>query len=157
MAKGKKSKATPRRRRRSISGMGGGNITTLLSMVGGAVIGRIAAKKLEGKIDGKILNAGMAVAGYFGGNMVRNPILKGMATGVAITGTVGVLSSMGVISAISGTEDIQLEYVSGDDPLAELAGADNDTFANMNGLNDEGTFSGTDELSILSGDMDDEY
>ena len=154
MAK-RKTKKTTSRRRRSISGVGGGNVTQLLSMVAGAVAGRIVAKQLEGKAKPAIVNGGIAAAGYFGSGMVKNPMFKGLLTGMAIIGAVGALQSTGVISAISGVDDnLQLEYMSGTDNLDVLAGDDEDQFANMNGLNDAGTYSGTDELSILAGDED---
>lgn len=148
--KSHKRKST-HRRRRSHMGATGGTMTTMLSMVAGAVAGRILQSKLSSKVDPKILAVGQIAVGLVLPRFVKNKFVAGIGTGMVINGGVTALSQFGVISAVAGigAADYALDYVSGTDNLSVLAGDDE------MGFMDEGTFSGTDNLSVIAGDYED--
>jgi hypothetical protein len=144
-------KSTHRRRRSGMGAVGTGNMTTLLSMVAGAVVGRVITTKLSDKINPKILAVGQVAVGLFLPKMVKNKFVAGMGAGMAVNGGVFALQSFGVISAISGIgADYSLDYVAGTDNLSVIAGDDD-----YMGVTDQGIFSGSDPLSVLAGDMED--
>jgi len=143
-----KRKHTSRRRRHSMSGVGGG-MTNVLAMVAGAVAGRVLQSKLESKVNPKILAAGQIALGIFLPKMVKNKIAAGIGAGMVVNGGVTALNQFGVISAVSGMADYSLDYVSGTDNLSILAGGV--------GVTDQGIMTGdsTDRLSVVAGDMED--
>ena len=146
-------KSTSKRRRRSSMGATGSNVTTMLSMVAGAVAGRILQSKLSQKIDPKYVAIGQIAAGIFLPKIVKNKFVAGIGTGMVINGGVTVLNSFGVIQAVAGmagVDDTQLEFVAGDD-LSVIAGENEDYM----GVSDQGIFSGTDPLSVIAGDFED--
>jgi len=149
--KSHKRKST-HRRRRSHMGATGGTMTTMLSMVAGAVAGRILQTKLSSKVDPKILAVGQIAVGLMLPRFVKNKIAAGIGTGMVVNGGVTALSQFGVISAVAGigAADYALDYVSGTDNLSVLAGDDDDM-----GFVDQGVFSGTDNLSVIAGDYED--
>jgi hypothetical protein len=131
----------------------GSGVTTLLSMVAGAVAGRILQSKLSTKIDPKIVAVGQIAAGIILPKIVKNKFVAGIGTGMVVNGGVTVLNSFGVIQAVAGmagVDDTQLEYVAGDD-LSVIAGENEDYM----GVTDQGIFSGTDPLSVIAGDFED--
>lgn len=146
----KRRKKSYSRRRRSIGAVGSKtDMTSILYMVGGAVAARVITAKMGSKINPKILAAGTIGAGLILPRFVKGKAIAGIGSGMAVSGAVSLLQSTGVISAISGVgQDVEMEYLSGTDPLAEIAGLDEV------GVIDEGTMSGDDTLSILSGDFD---
>ena len=154
MARRKSSKKrTTRRRKSSYMGATGSNVTTMLSMVAGAVAGRILQSKLSTKIDPKIVAVGQIAAGIILPKIVKNKFVAGIGTGMVVNGGVTVLNSFGVIQAVAGmagVDDTQLEYVAGDD-LSVIAGENEDYM----GVTDQGIFSGTDPLSVIAGDFED--
>jgi hypothetical protein len=145
MARKRKTKKYSRRRR-SMSGVGATkNVTGILSMVAGAVIGKVIATKMQDKVNSKILAGGQIAAGILLPRFVKGPIVAGIGTGMVINGAVTGLQSFGVISAINGfvgADEVAYEYMSGTDELQTLAGDDS--------YLDEGTMSGTDELSTIA-------
>ena len=144
-----KRKHTSRRRRHSMSGIGGG-MTNVLAMVAGAVAGRVLQSKLESKVNPKILAAGQIALGIFLPKMVKNKIAAGIGAGMVVNGGVTALNQFGVISAVSGMvgADYSLDYVAGTDNLSILAGGV--------GVTDQGIMTGdVDRLSVLAGDMED--
>ena len=149
--KSHKRKST-HRRRRSHMGATGGTMTTMLSMVAGAVAGRILQSKLSSKVDPKILAVGQIAVGLVLPRFVKNKFVAGIGTGMVINGGVTALSQFGVISAVAGigAADYALDYVSGTDNLSVLAGDDSDM-----GFTDQGIFSGADNLSVIAGDYED--
>jgi len=149
--KSHKRKST-HRRRRSHMGATGGNMTTILSMVAGAVAGRILQSKLSSKVDPKIVAVGQIAVGLMLPRFVKNKIAAGIGAGMVVNGGVTTLSQFGVISAVAGigAADYALDYVSGTDNLSVIAGDDSDM-----GFTDQGIFSGTDNLSVIAGDYED--
>ena len=144
-----KRKHSSRRRRHSMSGTGAG-MTQALSMIAGAVAGRILQSKLESKVNPKILAFGQIAAGVFLPKLVKNKFVAGVGTGMIVNGGVTVLNQFGVISAVSGlgAADYSLDYVSGTDNLTAIAGI---------GVTDQGIMTGaeSDRLNIVAGDMED--
>jgi hypothetical protein len=131
----------------------GSGVTTMLSMVAGAVAVRIFKSKLSQKIDPKIVAVGQIAAGIILPKIVKNKFVAGIGTGMVVNGGVTVLNSFGVIQAVAGmagVDDTQLEMVSGDD-LSVIAGENEDYM----GVTDQGIFSGTDPLSVIAGDFED--
>jgi hypothetical protein len=150
----KKRKKTTTRRRRSSRGMGaiGSGLGAVLPMVVGAVAGRIIANKLAGKASAAVLGAGQIGAGLVLPMVVKNNFVKGIGTGMIINGSLSLAQSTGVISAISGIGEMEVDFISGDDTLE---GTDElSTIASV-GYYDEGTMSG--DLSVIAGDMEDMY
>jgi len=124
MAKRRHHKKRTHRRRSSMSGTGG-TIGSVVSMLAGAVVGKIAVNKLASGLDPK-MQAGAQIAVGFGVNrFVKNPFVKGMGTGMMIGGGLQALTSFGVISAISGIgAGVEVDYMSGDDEMSGFAGDD---------------------------------
>lgn len=149
--KSHKRKSTHRRRRHHM-GATGSNMTTILSMVAGAVAGRILQTKLSSKVDPKIVAVGQIAVGLMLPRFVKNKIAAGIGSGMIVNGGVTALSQFGVISAVAGigAADYALDYVSGTDNLSVLAGDDSDM-----GFADQGIFSGADNLSVIAGDYED--
>jgi hypothetical protein len=108
-----------------MSGMGamGGNLTTVLSMVGGAVIGRILQSKLESKVNPKLLAGGQVAVGLFLPKFVKSKLGAGLGAGMVVNGGVTLLNQFGVISAISGT-DTDVEYIGAYDYSDDMGYAD---------------------------------
>jgi hypothetical protein len=146
MAKRRKKTTTRRRRSRGIGAIGGG-LGAVLPMVVGAVAGRIIANKLSGKVNGTILGAGQIGAGLVLPMVVKNNFVKGIGTGMIINGSLSLAQSTGVISAISGLGEMEVDFINGSDSTDELS-----TIASV-GYYDEGTMSG--DLSVIAGDMED--
>lgn len=129
----------------------GGGLGAVLPMVVGAVAGRIIANKLSGKVNSTILGAGQIGAGLVLPMVVKNNFVKGIGTGMIINGSLSLAQSTGVISAVSGVGEMEVDFISGSDESSEL-----DSIASV-GYYDEGTMSGSADLSIISGDMEDMY
>lgn len=157
MARRKKHHAKRRTHRRKHSGMGaiGGNLTTVLSMVGGAVIGRILQSKLESKVNPKILAGGQIAVGMFLPKFVKSKLGAGIGAGMVVNGGVTLLNKFGVISAISGA-DSEVEYISGYD--TEMGYAESSIAGDM-GEYGEGAYG--DEMgyaeSVIAGDEYSDY
>lgn len=142
-----------RRRRHSMSGVGGG-MTNVLAMVAGAVAGRLVQNKLQDKVNPKLVAAGQIAAGIFLPKFVKNKFVAGIGTGMIVNGGVTLANQFGVVSAISGmvgADEYSLDYVSGTDSLNVIAG---DESGDM-GYTDQGIMTGTDSLSVVAGDMED--
>lgn len=154
MAKRRKKTTTRRRRSRGMGAIGSG-LGAVLPMVVGAVAGRIIANKLSGKVNSTVLGAGQIGAGLVLPMVVKNNFVKGIGTGMIINGSLSLAQSTGVISAISGVGEMEVDFISGDEDTME--GTDNLQSIASVGYYDEGTMSGTDDLSIISGDMEDMY
>jgi hypothetical protein len=159
----KRKKVTHRRRsRRSMGAIGTGQMGSVISMIAGAVVGKVIANKVPSTVNPKIVAAGTVVAGFMLPKFVKNKFVAGMGSGMIVVGALNGLTSFGVISAISGVGDgIEVDYMgnydgedmSGTDQLQSIAGSyDYDEM----GLIDEGTMSGSADLSILSGYDNDE-
>lgn len=152
MARRKKHHAKRRTHRRKRSGMGaiGGNLTTVLSMVGGAVIGRILQSKLESKVNPKILAGGQVAVGMFLPKFIKSKLGAGIGAGMVVNGGVTLLNKFGVISAISGA-DSEVEYISGYD--GEDMGYAESVIAGDYG---EGSYGDGDDMgyaeSVIAGD-----
>jgi hypothetical protein len=105
----KQTKKTPARRRRRVSGIGGGDlINTLAGALGGFVVGNMASGKLFPNLDPKIKGAALAGASiFFLPKLVGNTaIAKGAVLGLALSGGVVVLKSLGVISGIGNKPEM---------------------------------------------------
>jgi len=156
----RRKRKVSRRRGRRMSGVGSVG-TNVLSMVAGAVIGRVIQNRFSSKINPKILAAGQVGLGLVLPKVVKNKFAAGVGTGMIVSGALSGLQSFGVISAISGLADgVQVDYMGemddtmdGTDRLQEIAG-DMDT--DGIGLADPGIMSGSDSIAILSGDEFDE-
>jgi hypothetical protein len=150
----RKRKKTSRRRRSRVGAIKGGNITSILGIVAGAVAGRLVAKKVLPNVDEKIKNAGVIALGAFGMPMIlKSELGKAIGNGMIASGGAGLLGSF--IPAIAGVEEDFLEFPvqvgEVDDDISVISGDDV-----MAGAND--VMAGDDELAILSGmDEDDEY
>jgi hypothetical protein len=127
----------------------GGNLTTVLSMVGGAVIGRILQSKLESKVNPKILAGGQVAVGMFLPKFIKSKLGAGIGAGMVVNGGVTLLNKFGVISAISGA-DSEVEYISGYD--SEMGYAE----SVIAGEYGEGAYGDGDEMgyaeSVIAGD-----
>jgi len=156
MARRRSTKRKTTRRKRSHMGATGGNFTTMLSMVAGAVAGRILQSKLQDKVNPKILAGGQVVAGMFLPKLVKNKIGAGLGAGMIVNGGVTLLNSFGVISAISGDGAMvsyEDESMSGSADIQTIAGDDDDM-----GYDDYGTMSGgSSDISIIAGEDDYDY
>lgn len=147
----RKKHTKKRHSRRKHSGMGaiGGGVTSILSIVAGAVIGKVVAKRLESTAGAKTLAVGQIAAGAILPRFIKNKFVAGIGTGMIVNGAMSGLQSFGVISAINGmvgADEIAVEYdtMSGTDELQAIAG-----------YTDEGTMTGTDRLqSIAAMDME---
>ena len=149
----KRRKKTTTRRRRSSRGMGaiGSGLGAVLPMVVGAVAGRIISNKLAGKASAAVLGAGQIGVGLVLPMVAKSPFVKGIGTGMIINGAVSLAQSTGVISAISGIGEMEVDFISGDD-FDTMEGTDNlSIIANI----DEGIMSGNGDLSVIAGDMED--
>ena len=142
-----KRKHTSRRRRSSMSGVGG-DMTHVLAMVAGAIAGRMVQNKFGGT-NPKVVAAGQIAAGIFLPKFIKNKFVAGIGTGMVVNGGVTLASQFGVVSAIAGIgADYSLDYVAGTDNLSILAGGV--------GVTDQGIMTGdVDRLSVLAGDMED--
>ena len=97
-----------------------------------------------------ILGAGQIGAGLVLPMVVKNNFVKGIGTGMIINGAVSLAQSTGVISAISGIGEMEVDFLSGD--MDTMEGSDNlSIIANI----DEGIMSGSSDLSVIAGDMED--
>jgi len=144
MARRKKHSRKRHSRRRGSMGAIGGGMTNLLSIVAGAVIGKVVAKKLESSVNPKILAGGQIAAGVILPRFVKNKFVAGIGTGMIVNGAMSGLQQFGVISAINGmvgADEIVYEYdtMSGTDELQAIAG-----------YTDEGTMTGTDMLQSIA-------
>jgi hypothetical protein len=148
----KRRKKTTTRRRRSSRGMGAmtSGLGAVLPMVVGAVAGRIISNKLAGKASAAVLGAGQIGVGLVLPSVIKNNFVKGIGTGMIINGAVSLAQSTGVISAISGIGEMEVDFLSGD--MDTIEGSDNlSIIANI----DEGIMSGNGDLSVIAGDMED--
>lgn len=144
------------RRKRSHMGAVSGNFTTMLSMVAGAVAGRVLQSKLQDKVNPKLLAGGQVVAGMFLPKLIKSKIGAGIGAGMVVNGGVTLLNSFGVISAISGDGAMvsyEDESMSGSADIQTIAGDDMDDM----GYTDYGTMSGSSDISVLAGDEDFDY
>jgi hypothetical protein len=151
-------KRSHRRKRQSMSGVGASSMTGVLSMLTGAVVGKIAASKVLPNVDPKIKAFGQVGIGYGLNRFVKNPFIKGMGTGMIINGGLSALTSFGVISAISGIgAGVEVDYMSGDDDMMsgddDMLGYDGSSdIQTIAGYSDEGIMSGgSSDISILAG------
>lgn len=155
MAKRRK-KTTTKRRRSGSRGMGsmGSGLSAVLPMVVGAVAGRIIANKLAGKASAAVLGAGQIGVGLVLPSVIKNNFVKGIGTGMIINGAVSLAASTGVISAISGIGEMEVDFLNGTDDFDTMEGTDDlSIIANI----DEGIMSGSSDLSVIAGDMEDMY
>jgi hypothetical protein len=153
MAKRRKTtKRKTTRRRAGMSGIGSG-LGAVLPMVLGAVAGRIISNKLSSKASTTVLGAGQIGAGLVLPMLVKNNFVKGIGTGMIINGAVSLAQSTGVISAISGIGEMEVDFIGADD-FDTIEGTDDlSIIANI----DEGIMSGSSDLSVIAGDMEDMY
>ena len=149
-----------RSHRRKIGAAGTG-MTGVLSIVAGAVIGRVIAKKFT-TINPTIMNGGQIAAGFILPRFVKNKFVAGIGTGMVVNGAVGLLQSTGVIGAIGsiGETDEDTYQLSGSSTIQEIAGMDEmDSGDQFSGI-DDGIMSGggSSDIAILAGDdWDTEY
>jgi hypothetical protein len=151
----KRRKKTTTRRRRSSRGMGamGSGLSAVLPLVVGAVAGRIIANKLAGKASAAVLGAGQIGVGLVLPSVIKNNFVKGIGTGMIINGAVSLAQSTGVISAISGIGEMEVDFLNGTDMDTMEGTSDLSIIANI----DEGIMSGSSDLSVIAGDMEDMY
>ena len=110
----------PVRRKRKASGMGSANITGILTMVGGAVISRVADPMLKNVISNDMLRRGLkAGIGIFAAS--RGGMLGNLGTGMAIESGAALVGgflpgSMGYVSdEIGSTNDpVLIGYEAGE-------------------------------------------
>ena len=121
----------------------------VLPMVVGAVAGRIISNKLSGKASAAVLGAGQIGVGLVLPSVIKNNFVKGIGTGMIINGAVSLAQSTGVISAISGIGEMEVDFLSGD--MDTIEGDNLSIIANI----DEGIMSGDGDLSVIAGDMED--
>ena len=139
----RKHKKHHTRRRRSTMGAVGSNVTTILSVVAGAVAGKFLQSKLSDKVNPKILAGGQIVAGIFLPKLVKNEFMKGVGVGMIANGGVTALSEFGVLSGI-GADDTTVEYIGGSEDIATISGDD-----------EMGAYDGSSSIQTISG-VDDE-
>lgn len=99
----KKKTKKPATRRRRISGIGSGS---LMSKVGGALVGFVGAKMLTNKLmpnlDEKIKGAAVAGAGLFlVPKFIKGPMGEGISLGMAVAGGDTLLRSTGLIAGLN--------------------------------------------------------
>ena len=151
----KRRKKATRRRRSSMSGTGG-TMGSVVSMLTGAVVGKIAANKLAGGLDPKISAAAQIAVGFGVNKFVKNAFVKGMGTGMMVGGGLQALTSFGVISAISGIgAGVEVDYMGADDEMGYI-GQDDEMMSGSStietiagGFNG---FAGSSTIETLAGD-----
>lgn len=160
MAKRKKTKKVYRRRR-SISGVKGGDmITGVIGVAAGAVIAQVVGKLAASKVNPKIVNAGQIVLGVMLPKFMKNKFADGIGKGMIAAGSIGILTQFGVLKGIGNigeVEEYQYEMLSGTDELTAIAG-NMDELSNVDDDLTDDTYAMagySGELSVLSG-MDDE-
>lgn len=147
MAKRHKRKTTHRRRSRSrVSGIGSSALMHAVAIVGGAVGAKMLSKALEGKVNNKILAAGMVGVGVFIPKFIHGPAGEGIAAGFIAAGGTQALQEFGVlkgIGAIGEDDTLQMEYLSGigDGEVPALVGS----------FDDEGISGGLGDIPVLAG------
>ena len=153
MAKRRKKAVKRRSGKRSKSGMGAIDFTSILGVVAGAVAAGYLDKVIPETIDNKIVAGGKIALGVAlpmfvkGGNMKN--ILAGVGSGMIAVGSIDLLKEFGALSGAADDEMLEislngdLDVLSGDDDLSVVQG---DILA------------GDDDLSVVQGyDEDDEY
>ena len=136
-----------------MSGTGAG-MTGVVSMLAGAVLGKIAVSKFASGMDPKLAAGAQIAVGFGVSKFVKNHFVQGMGTGMMIGGGLSALTSFGVISAISGLgAGVEVDYMSGDDDMSglgyddEMSGSSTiDTLAGYSG------FAGSSTIDTLAGD-----
>lgn len=155
MARRKKHHRRSSRRRR-MGATSGGGITTALTIAAGAVIGRLVSKRLEGKMNPTMTNGVQIAAGLVLPRVVKNKMVSGLALGMFVNGTVGLLQSSGVIGAIGaiGETDDDTLQISGSSTINEIAGVGEfESDESFSGIDDPGIMSGgSSDIAILAGD-----
>lgn len=161
MARRKKSYRS-KGRRRSVSGVKGGAVMEVVAVAGGAVAAKFLAKILGPKVNNdKLLNGIILAGGMFLPRFMKSNFGKGIGAGMIAAGSVGLLSSMGVLQGI-GADEYQMEFISGPDNINVLSdvGEDNDpAYDGVNGIGNDGLnvvsgmgeFPSEDELSYMNG------
>lgn len=144
----RKKRKVSRRRRSRVGAIKGGNITSILGIVAGAVAGRMVAKKVLPNVDEKIKNAGVIALGAFAMPMLlKSELGKAIGNGMIASGGAGLLGSF--IPAIAGVEEDFLEFPVQvgeiDDEISVISGDDV-----MAGDGDS-VMAGDDDLALLSG------
>lgn len=143
-------------RRRRIGATSGGGIQTALTVAAGAVVGRLISKKLEGKMSATMANGMQIAAGIVLPTVVKNKMIAGVALGMFVNGTVGLLQSSGVIGAIGaiGESDDDTLQISGSSDISEIAGfGEYEMDETFSGIDDAGIMSGgSSDIAILAGD-----
>jgi hypothetical protein len=133
MAKKRHHKKRHHRRKRHSMGAVGGGMTTIISMVAGAVAGRVLSSKFKDKVNPKLLAGGQIAAGLFLPKLVKNKFVAGIGSGMLVNGGVELISSFGVISGMDN--DPSVEYIGDISDMYEF----------------DDSMSGVDDLSIISG------
>jgi hypothetical protein len=124
--KNKGGKRRTTRRRRRISGIGSGNMQAVLMNVGGiaagAFLGNAITKIVAGKLDAKILGAAKIAAGAFLlPKFMPGAMGAALGNGLMAIGSIELLQSFNVIKGIG--EDGELEFaISGTDNLSLISG-----------------------------------
>lgn len=128
-----KKRHTVKRRthhRRSKVGAISGSLSTLLFAAGGAVAAAFIVKALPATMDAKIKAAIPLAVGVGLPMFVKSPIVKDVALGMGVQGTVGLLKEFKVISGIGGYELPMIgnvEFMT-QSPAPIVAGAKNECY-----------------------------
>jgi len=155
MARSRRKKTTSRRKSRRMSGMGKLNAGSMLTTIGGVLVGTAAAGFIAKKFLAKQNETIQAVV----------PIALGIATPMFLKSDLGKYAGAGMVAvgglklfqkfgiAGIGETDVMLPVaINGDDDLSVLAG---DDFA-MAG-EDDFAMAGDDDISVLAGLDESEY
>lgn len=136
MAKRKKSKPAPRRRRR----MGSINSQSLMrnlqqaaGLVGGSMAATVIQRVAGDKLNPKIMAGLQVVAGFMLSDKSSSPLMNGIGLGLVSAGSISLTHSMGLINGledlVSGTDTyIESDDVNGMDNRQFIAGMDNRQF-----------------------------
>lgn len=123
MARRKHHKKRTHKRKRSSMGAVGTGITSILSVVAGAVAGRFLQSRLSSRVNPKLLAGGQIVAGVVLPRFIKGDIAKGIGVGMIANGGVTALNEFGVLRGI-GADDTTVEYIAGSEDIETIAGDD---------------------------------
>lgn len=141
MAKRKKSKKAPVRRRRRMSGIGSGLGHEAMEAVGlvAANIGGVIMQRQLTSVNPKIVSGAQIIVGYLIKKHAKSPLMSGVGWGMMSAGSVGLVHEVGIIH---GVED----FVSG----LYGGGSSYEVDMPMRGLTNSSVMSGLNNSSTVT-------
>lgn len=145
MARKRKSRKTSRRRGRRMGAIKGGNVTSALGIIAGAVAGKFVVNKFLPNVDEKIKNAGVVALGVAFPMLLKGEMGKAIGNGMIAAGGAGLVGSfVPGLGAIDDTIEFPVTVGEIPDNLSVIAGNDD-------------VMAGDDTVLAGMSDDDDEY